>query len=83
MKLSASLLVFALVLSALLSSCLSEGTGRKNSAPYSILGNRFLPLNTVVRVNQIEVSRDKNTGEDESAIQTLDNARHFREAIAA
>ena len=51
--------------------------------PPSVMGNRFLTINTVVRVNQIEVTRDSNAGEDESAIHTLDNARLFREAIAA
>ena len=30
-----------------------------------LMGNRFLTLNTVIRVNQIEVSRDKNVGRDE------------------
>ena len=51
--------------------------------PPSVMGNRFLTINTVVRVNQIEVTRDRNAGEDESAIHTLDNARRFREAIEA
>jgi len=51
--------------------------------PSSVTGHRFLTLNTVVRVNQIEVTRDRNEGEDESAIHTLENARRFREAIAA
>ena len=29
------------------------------------MGNRFLTFNAVIRVNQIEVARDKNVGEDE------------------
>jgi len=49
----------------------------------SILGNRYLTLNTVVRVNQIEATRDKNEGEDETAIHTLAYAQAFREAIVA
>ncbi|MGA9118402.1 MAG: DUF3863 domain-containing protein [Bacteroidota bacterium] len=55
----------------------------KKPAPQSIMGHRFLTFNTVVRVNQIEVTRDKNLGEDESNLHTLENARRFREAIAA
>jgi hypothetical protein len=51
--------------------------------PATVIGNRFLTLNTVVRVNQIEVTRTRNEGFDEAAIHTLANARAFREAIAA
>src|SRR3989339_354937 len=47
-----------------------------------VTGNRFLTLNTVVRVNQIEVTRDRNEGEDEASIHTLEHAKAFREAIA-
>jgi hypothetical protein len=48
-----------------------------------ISGSRFLTINTIVRENQIEVTRDRNAGEDESAIHTVDIARRFREAIEA
>jgi hypothetical protein len=51
--------------------------------PSTVIGNRFLTLNTVVRVNQIEVTRTRNEGFDEAAIHTLENAKAFREAIAA
>ena len=44
---------------------------------------RYLTFNTVVRVNQIEVARDRNEGVDESAIHTPASAEAFREAIAA
>ena len=47
-----------------------------------VTGNRFLTLNTVVRVNQIEVTRDRNEGEDEASIHTLEHAKAFREAVA-
>ncbi|MDR1745744.1 MAG: hypothetical protein LBR49_00510, partial [Tannerella sp.] len=39
-------------------------------APSELMGHRFLTLNTVIRVNQIEVARDRNEGWDESAIHT-------------
>lgn len=44
-------------------------------------GRRFLTLNTVVRVHQIEVTRDKAHGPDESSIHTVNEARTFREII--
>jgi hypothetical protein len=47
-----------------------------------LMGNRFLTLNTVIRVNQIEVSRDRNVGEDERSMHTPQRVINFREAIA-
>jgi hypothetical protein len=46
-----------------------------------LLGNRFFTFNTVVRVNQIETSRDTAHGEDESSIHSPAEARVFRETI--
>ncbi len=46
-----------------------------------LMGQRFLTINTVVRVRQIEVSRDVFYGPDESSIHTPSEARIFREAI--
>ena len=47
-----------------------------------VTGHRFLTLATVVRVDQIEVTRDLSHGPDESAIHGPEEARVFREAIA-
>lgn len=55
----------------------------KNNVPKTITGHRFFTFNTIVRVNQIEVARDRNEGEDESQIHTLKNAKAFREAVEA
>jgi hypothetical protein len=44
-------------------------------------GNRFFTLSSFIRVNQIETSRDKNDGVDESGIHTPEAARKFRETI--
>ncbi len=49
----------------------------------TLKGHRFLTFNTVVRVNQIEVTRDKNEGDDEANIHTLAYAQAFRDAITA
>ena len=45
------------------------------------MGNRFFTLSTVIRVNQIETSRDVSNGVDESTIHTPKEARTFREAV--
>src|ERR1700712_4142237 len=47
-----------------------------------LMGNRFLTFNTVIRVNQIEVSRDRNVGEDERALHTPAKVIAFRNAVA-
>ena len=49
----------------------------------SFMGKRYFTFNTVVRVNQIEVTRSRDAGEDEASIHTLAYAKSFREAIAA
>jgi hypothetical protein len=54
---------------------LSKGNG------LTLMGNRFFTLSTVVRVNQIETSRDKSEGTDESSVHGPEEARIFRETI--
>ncbi|WP_429378746.1 DUF3863 domain-containing protein [Mucilaginibacter sp. UYCu711] len=46
------------------------------------MGNRFLTFNTVIRVNQIEVSRNRNVGHDERALHTPARVIAMREAVA-
>jgi len=48
-----------------------------------LMGNRFLTFNAVIRVNQIEVSRNKNVGEDERSFHTPSRVIRYREAIEA
>lgn len=47
-----------------------------------LMGTRFLTFNTVIRVNQIEVARDRNVGEDERSSHTPERVIKFRKAIA-
>jgi hypothetical protein len=47
----------------------------------ALMGNRFLTFNTVVRVNQIEVTRDRNAGEDEGGDHTPETVQAFRNAV--
>lgn len=51
------------------------------AAGLQLMGNRFLTFNTIVRVRQIEVTRDTAHGPDESSVHTPAEARIFREAI--
>lgn len=55
---------------------------RLESVPKSLMGNRFLTFNTIIRVNQIEVTREKYVGEDEREMHTPERVVAFREAIA-
>ena len=55
----------------------------KSLKPKTLIGNRFLTFNTVIRVNQIEVARDKNVGEDERKDHTPARVIQFRNAIEA
>jgi hypothetical protein len=48
-----------------------------------LMGSRFLTFNAVIRVNQIEVSRDKNVGHDERKLHTPSRVIKYREAIEA
>jgi len=54
----------------------------KSKDGLKLMGNRFLTFNSVIRVNQIEVSRDRNVGEDERALHTPEKVVAFRNAIA-
>ncbi len=86
-----SKLLFILILPILiLNSCLSENAGQKEvrneekqfeEPGLQLLGNRFFTFSTVVRVNQIETSRDSTHGEDESSIHSPAEARIFRETV--
>ncbi len=58
-------------------------TSPRSAEPSGLIGQRFLTLNTIVRVRQIEVSRDLAFGPDESSVHTPAEARTFREAIEA
>jgi hypothetical protein len=55
------------------------GSGKTNSTP--LMGNRFLTFNAIIRVNQIEVARDRNVGLDERKLHTPAVVNKFREAI--
>ena len=55
----------------------------KSLKPKQLIGHRFLTFNTVIRVNQIEVARDKNVGQDERKDHTPARVIKFRNAVEA
>ena len=55
-------------------------TAQQNIKP-QLMGNRYFTLCSIIRVNQIEVSRDTSLGTDESSAHTAAAARLFRETI--
>jgi len=74
-----------LLLASLLLITFSSSKGQAISPKKSVatlMGHRFLTFNTVIRVNQIEVSRDRNVGEDERALHTPAKVVAFRNAVA-
>jgi hypothetical protein len=63
---------------------LLTGSDNESNLPVGsvpLMGNRFLTFNAVIRVNQIEVSRDRNVGHDERNLHTPSRVIKYREAI--
>lgn len=81
-----SLVSWTIILVALVSGC-SRNSGEfvpttDFNSSWSVTGKRVVTINTVVRVNQIEVSRDRNVGNDEVERHTVESAERFRKAVA-
>ena len=70
------------VLSLLAGAGVWAGAACAAEAPLQVAGHRFLTLNTVIRVNQIESARNLNVGADEAAIHTPETVAAFRDAVA-
>lgn len=66
-------LAFGACLAMMLAGC-------TDSSP-KLDGNRFLTINTVIRVNQIEVTREKNVGMDERNLHSPEKVITYREAV--
>ena len=59
----------------------AEASGKKKAG--MVGGRRILTLNSVIRVNQIEVSRDRIEGVDEADRHTPENVAVLRRSFAA
>jgi hypothetical protein len=53
------------------------------AATPDLSGHRWLTFNSIIRVNQIEITRDKVAGNDENDRHTPANVKAFRDAFAA
>ena len=75
---------FIFLFSLMLVTFIAHSANKDNTKPgnpISLIGHRFLTFNTVIRVNQIEVSRDRNLGVDERSVHTPSRVIAFREAV--
>jgi hypothetical protein len=59
------------------------GSSAGRPALPALMGKRFVTFNSVIRVNQIEVRRDRTEGVDEAALHTPAAVRALRAAFAA
>jgi hypothetical protein len=59
---------------------IAQGQTQRIQTPDKLMGHRFLTLNTVIRVNQIEAARDINKGMDERQNHTPEAVIAFRES---
>ncbi len=73
-------ILISTILFLLLAFC-GQKQSKDQTQNAKLTGNRFLTFNTVIRVNQIEVARDKNVGRDERNLHSPEKAMRFREAI--
>ena len=60
----------------------SAAGGVEFNSNWPVRGKRVININTVVRVNQIEVSRDCNRGKDEAHLHTVEAVETFRRAVS-
>ncbi len=60
----------------------NEPANQEGASTGGLAGRRFLTFNSVIRVNQIEVTRTRNEGFDEYDRHTPENVRALREALA-
>jgi hypothetical protein len=59
-----------------------QPTTQEGASTSSLMGRRILTFNSVIRVNQIEVTRTRNEGFDEYDRHTPENVRALRQALA-
>jgi hypothetical protein len=71
---------FLLIITVIL-ACFIAALAQESTATRQLMGNRFLTFNTVVRVNQIEVARDRNEGFDEHFMHTPARVIQLRNAV--
>lgn len=73
--------LFFLQLSTLLLCLTSCQSSPRFNADWSVQGKRVVNINAIVRVGQIEVTREHNVGNDEAELHTVEAAERFRNAV--
>ncbi|RYD89725.1 MAG: DUF3863 domain-containing protein, partial [Sphingobacteriales bacterium] len=72
----------ALSVLLLIVASVANGQAKKSNSTAGLMGNRFLTFNAIIRVNQIEVARNRNVGEDEREQHTPARLIAMRQAVA-
>ena len=72
-------LIFGMICGGCANSSLSTSKAGSAHRPQPLLGKRVLTFVSVIRVNQIEVSRNRNVGEDEGSQHTVETVRSLRD----
>ncbi|KAA9036113.1 DUF3863 domain-containing protein [Ginsengibacter hankyongi] len=75
-------LIFKILLVFIIACSFCELVTAQEIPGLQLMGHRFFTLSTVVRVRQVEVSRDSAYGPDESSVHSPAEARIFRETVA-
>jgi len=75
------LFLLFIILTTLVYSSNENNINQNNPVP--LMGQRYLTFNAVIRVNQIEVSRNRNVGTDERTLHTPSRVIAYRNAIEA
>lgn len=83
MKITQKSWLFGILLLLTGGMCTGVHAQKITNIPDQLMGYRYLTLNTIIRVNQIEVTRDKNEGRDEYQVHTPEKVKAFREAVAS
>lgn len=75
--------IFGMLAGACLLLCLTAcHRGPRFDADWSVKGKRVININSIVRVGQIEVTREHNVGNDEAELHTVEAADRFRRAVS-
>lgn len=72
--------ILGFVMAMSVAGCAFGGTAFNSK--WSVQGKRVISINSVIRVNQIEVSRTCNKGTDEAHLHTVAAAERFRKAVS-
>ena len=76
-------LIFTIITVYLCALFTTHAQVRRVQTPETLMGHRYLTFNAIIRVNQIEVARDRNAGRDEREYHTPERVKSFRASVEA